>query len=87
MVCPRCGHSRVERGEVKEERSVIRVRGEAVTVIDPNEERYQPLPTTNAECPKCGYEKAYWWIAQLEDIDRDPTLFFKCRRCGYVWRG
>lgn len=87
LICPRCGYSEVERVKAKEEESVIRMgRREAVTVIEPTEEKYQPLPTTTAECPKCGYGKAYWWIAQTRSADEAPTRFFRCVKCGYVWR-
>jgi len=38
------------------------------------------------ECPKCGHNEAYYWFMQTRAADEPPTRFYKCTRCGYVWR-
>lgn len=57
-----------------------------IIVID---EAKQPkvLPITHdVTCPKCGHHEAYYWLVQTRRADEPPTRFFKCTKCGYVWR-
>lgn len=44
------------------------------------------LPTTRAECPKCGNMEAFWWLQQTRRADESETRFFRCTRCKYTWR-
>ncbi|RLG87398.1 MAG: transcription factor S, partial [Thermoprotei archaeon] len=37
-------------------------------------------------CPRCGYDEVYYWEVQTRAADEPTTRFFKCARCGYVWR-
>lgn len=37
-------------------------------------------------CPKCGNDEAMWWVLQTRRADEPPTRFYKCTRCGHVWR-
>ena len=39
-----------------------------------------------AECPKCGNREAYTWMVQTRAADEAPTRFYKCTKCGHVWR-
>lgn len=43
-------------------------------------------PLTNAECPKCGHKKAYYWLRQTRSGDEPETKFFKCEKCKHTWR-
>ncbi len=49
-------------------------------------EKRPTLPTVEEECPKCGHKKAYFWIEQTRASDEPPTRFYKCKKCGHVWR-
>lgn len=40
----------------------------------------------NAECPKCGHKKAYYWQIQTRASDEPATKFFKCEKCKHIWR-
>jgi transcription factor S len=55
-----------------------------VEVIDKGE--LQTLPKTDAECPKCGNRKAYFWLVQTRASDEPETKFLKCEKCGHTWR-
>lgn len=77
FVCMRCGH--VEKGT----RKVQQKEKAEVPVI---EERTKSLPTTKVECPKCGNDRACWWIQQTRAADEPSTRFYKCTKCGHVWR-
>lgn len=86
LECHRCGYNAVVDENVREVSEVTTSRFEAVTVVSGNTENIRALPTTTAECPKCGYDKAYWWMVQTRSADEAPTRFFRCVKCGYVWR-
>jgi len=82
--CEKCGYSEPAR-DVK----LVITKGKEkakIKVLDEKNEALKPLPITNVTCPKCGYDKAYWWIVQTRGADESPTQFFRCVRCGYTWR-
>ncbi|MEM2739417.1 MAG: transcription factor S [Candidatus Bathyarchaeia archaeon] len=85
LECHRCGYNTVVDEGVREV-SEVATRTEAVTVLEERSEEIRALPTITAECPKCGYDKAYWWMMQTRSADEAPTRFFRCVKCGYVWR-
>ncbi len=58
---------------------------ERIVVIDDSVEK-MGMTITRAVCPKCGNEQAYAWVMQTRRADEPPTRFFKCTRCGHVWR-
>lgn len=82
-VCPKCGYiketSTMSTGE--RYRAVEKVR-----IIGEEESKLSPMPTINIECPKCSYTQAYSWAVQTRSGDESETQFFKCKKCGYVWR-
>lgn len=78
MVCPSCGY------EQEEAKIVEKVKSEKK--IEMVKEKPETLPVVDAECPKCGNKKAYFWMEQTRAADEPPTRFYKCTKCGYVWR-
>lgn len=44
------------------------------------------LPTTDATCPECGHDKAYWYMQQTRSADESETRFFVCVECDHKWR-
>ena len=44
------------------------------------------LPKTEAKCPKCNHNKAYYWLAQTRAADEAETQFFRCAKCSNQWR-
>ena len=44
------------------------------------------LPLTDADCPKCDHNKAYFWTMQTRAADEAETRFYKCEKCKHVWR-
>ncbi len=86
-VCPSCGYSELP-SEPQNATIVEKIRHsekERIIVVNRAEE-LQTLPRTSAQCPKCGYGEAYYWLMQTRRADEPPTRFFKCVRCGHVWR-
>lgn len=37
-------------------------------------------------CPNCKNDEAYFWILQTRSADEPATRFYKCTKCGKVWR-
>ncbi|MFB6124571.1 MAG: transcription factor S [Halanaeroarchaeum sp.] len=44
------------------------------------------LPTTDARCPDCGNDTAYWYMQQIRSADESETRFFVCTECEHKWR-
>ncbi len=44
------------------------------------------LPKTDAECPKCHHQTAFYWMMQTRAADEGETKFLKCESCNYTWR-
>ncbi len=93
-VCPSCGYQEEvgsgQAGGQQVQLAVLRQRinhdaKERLVVIDKSKQP-ETLPKTRAVCPRCGYHEAYYWVVQTRKADEPPTRFFKCVRCGYVWR-
>ncbi|MCC7553871.1 MAG: transcription factor S [Methanobacteriaceae archaeon] len=49
-------------------------------------EEISTLPTTNVTCPKCGHDKASWWLQQTRSADEAETRFLRCLSCKNTWR-
>ena len=76
LICNSCGY-REPAGEKKH-----RAKNSVLLV----EERDEPAPTTHVICPSCGHDRAYWWMRQTRAADEPSTRFYKCVKCGKVWR-
>ncbi len=86
LKCNRCGYvldTREGQSLVIKKEITHSVRDKIIVI-----EGKQPkvLPTTKAFCPKCGNNTAYYWMIQTRAGDEPPTRFFKCTKCGHVWR-
>ena len=46
----------------------------------------ETLPQTDVDCPKCGGQKAYFWLVQTRAGDEPETKFLKCVSCKHTWR-
>jgi DNA-directed RNA polymerase subunit M len=55
-------------------------------VVVEKKSKFEVLPKTTASCPKCENTEAYWWMQQMRSADEPPTRFFRCTKCGHVWR-
>lgn len=86
LLCPKCGYTKPGKGSSI--LSIVEKEGakESIMVLDSATGDLQTLPSTEADCPKCGYKEAFWWIIQTRGADESPTQFFRCKRCNYVWR-
>ncbi len=89
--CPRCGY-KIEAQSDKElsayrKTSIVEHSEKEKTIVIGGKEEVKGLPVTkDIICPRCGNHEAYYWFLQTRAADEPPTRFFKCTKCGYVWR-
>ena len=57
-----------------------------VSVFD-NVEEQRNFPVTKTMCLKCkDMQECEWTMIQTRAADEPPTRFYRCRKCGHVWR-
>jgi transcription factor S len=78
-----CGYANKEKVEVKLSETV---HGHNKIEILDEKQDLKSLPLTDVECPKCRHEKARFWTSQTRAADEAETRFFRCEKCGHVWR-
>jgi len=98
--CPKCGRIMVVKGnkyictfcgyeeEIEEKETVFSEnKNQKGKLVVFEEESKEALPIDeDVECPKCGNKGAYFWTMQTRASDEAETKFYKCVKCGYVWR-
>lgn len=84
--CPKCGYNyaSAEPG-IRIARSINHSVKEKITVVEGEAPRGLPK-IKGIFCPECGHEEAYYWLQQTRAADEPSTRFYKCVRCGHVWR-
>ncbi len=80
MACS-CGY---EEKNIKPILTEIKKDEAKVEIIEKDEEKH--LPLTDALCPKCGNDKARYWLVQTRAGDEAETKFYKCEKCRHIWR-
>ena len=92
LVCPRCGYVMDPSSSGIKSRSLVlsqRIRHtekEKTIVLEGKMPETLPKLKGVVRCPRCGYDEVYYWEVQTRAADEPTTRFFKCARCGYVWR-
>jgi DNA-directed RNA polymerase subunit M len=79
--CPRCGYTKKGKLELSKKEEVKEGKDIAVLKKD-----FSVEPIVIEKCPKCGHDKAYFWLVQTRASDESPTKFFKCVKCGHTRR-
>jgi DNA-directed RNA polymerase subunit M len=84
-ICASCGYE-TPRDEGAEAEMTTTQDQEETEVVDMSEAEEQARPTTDARCPDCGNEEAYWYMQQIRAADESETRFFVCTECDHRWR-
>jgi DNA-directed RNA polymerase subunit M len=80
LECVSCAYTekaKPEDYELMEEREEVPVIEEEVPLT---------LSVARIQCPKCGHDEAHWWMRQTRAADEPSTRFYRCTKCGKVWR-
>ncbi|WP_101297702.1 transcription factor S [Halegenticoccus soli] len=83
-VCAKCGFEK-PRDSAKEAQMVTTQAQEKSEIIESGGGS-SGLPTTDARCPECGNDTAYWYMQQIRSADESETRFFVCTECEHKWR-
>ncbi len=84
LQCSSCGYT-VKAANIEDYKIVKKSeKADEIPVLE--EEAPSTLPVAKAKCPKCGHNKAQWWIRQTRSADEPSTRFYRCEKCGKVWR-
>jgi DNA-directed RNA polymerase subunit M len=81
-VCQSCSNSQPKNPDAD---YVVTDEQEASEIIESSGED-SSLPTTDATCPECGHDRAYWYMQQIRAADESETRFFVCTDCEHKWR-
>lgn len=88
LKCPRCGY--IHEDELNQSISYkedIRHTPKEKTILIESTNKEETLPKIKGViCSKCGNDEAYWWVLQTRRADEPPTRFYRCTKCGHVWR-
>ena len=49
-------------------------------------EAWANVAKTDAVCPACEHNKAYYKEIQIRSADEPSTIFYKCCECEHEWR-
>ncbi|MFP8957243.1 transcription factor S [Natrialbaceae archaeon A-CW3] len=79
-----CGSCDFTKSKDDSEAYIVTEDQEVTEVIESSEE--SALPKTDASCPECENEEAYWYLQQIRSADESETRFFICTACEYKWR-
>ncbi len=81
LVCS-CGYKETS-GEKAKIRDVIK---ETAGVAIVEKDAADTLPLTDATCPKCNHDQAFYWLIQTRASDEPETKFLRCQKCKHTWR-
>jgi len=85
LVCRSCGKKKASK-EKKFKICAFSGEKKGKIIIVDKKANVDVLPKTYTPCPKCENKEAHWWMQQMRAADEAPTRFFKCTKCGHVWR-
>lgn len=83
MQCSSCSFS---TKEIKTSKISEKLGEEEKPVVEVIDKELETEPLTDAKCPKCGHDKAYYSLVQTRSADEPETKFLKCAKCGFRWR-
>ncbi len=90
LVCPKCGYTldpdEKTGASYKISSKIKHSPKEKTIVIDSEAPETLPKLKDVVYCPKCGHNEVYYWIMQTRAADEPPTRFYRCVKCGHVWR-
>lgn len=87
LECIKCGHQVEEKnpGSFRLSSKIKHSAKEKTIVIEERDTANLPI-SKDVICKKCGNTQAYYWILQTRAADEPSTRFYKCTKCGHVWR-
>lgn len=90
LVCTKCGWktgtNQIEEKYIVKEK-FIRTAKDQTIVIDSSDNSQEQYPTVDEPCRKCGHIGAAYFESQdSKGIEYEPALFYRCLKCGHIWK-
>ena len=85
-ICESCGNEQPR--DVETEGTMVTTQGQQESeVVDTSDvDAGEMGPTTQARCPECENDRAFWEMKQIRAADESETRFFTCTECEHKWR-
>lgn len=80
MVCRECKWV-LEEGKIVDKKK----KTKKLEVIDKNL-NMKMFPKVKQDCEKCSCVECYFFTRQTRSADEPETKFYKCVKCGHIWR-
>ena len=84
--CNKCGYEEETSQSITLTTKVKHTIKEKTLVLEEEEMPAGSQKIKGVICPACKNDEAYFWILQTRRADEPPTRFYKCTKCGKVWR-
>lgn len=85
-ICGSCGYETPRDADLEGEMTTTQGQEES-EIIDTSDVDAEDIgPTTDAHCPACGNDTAFWEMKQIRSADESETRFFTCTECDHKWR-
>ena len=84
--CNKCGYEEEASQSITLTTKVKHTIKEKTLVLEEEEMPAGSQKIKGVVCPACKNDEAYFWILQTRRADEPPTRFYKCTKCGKVWR-
>lgn len=85
--CPKCGYEEQASESIQVKSVIKHSNKEKILVLEDDPEKPEGAQIVKGvTCPACGNTEAYFWILQTRAADEPATRFYKCTKCGKVWR-
>jgi DNA-directed RNA polymerase subunit M len=81
-----CGSCGFEKPKDPDANYVVTEDQEETEIVDVSDAEDQGLPKTEAHCPECGNDEAFWYMQQIRSADESETRFLVCTECEHKWR-
>ena len=86
LACGSCGYVNKDTEAAKITESVRKKPKRDERLFEVAADDNITAPVTEAECPKCHNDKAYYWTRQTRAGDEGETKFHQCTMCKHKWR-
>lgn len=86
MVCSSCGYTEEKDEDLAADYVSTQEQDDSDVIETEEGSSFEGKPKTDANCPECGNDEAWYTIKQTASADEPPTRFFKCTECGARWR-
>jgi len=67
-------------------RKVVPLKRKKVADALGSEDAWKLAETTQAVCPHCGHDTAYFQQIQTRSADEASSIFYKCEKCAGQWK-